>query len=354
MPKVTIVIATYNRPTLLRWAIQTVLDQTMQDWILLVIGDRCEASTGDIVRSFSDDRIFYLNLGERCGEQSGPNTAGFFAATTEFVAFLNHDDLWLPDHLERALSVLEESEAEFYCGAAAFTAVDHRAETDENRMFIQAVSPKRRTVEEGMLRSPAYFEPVSTWVMRRELLTKVGAWKPASTIYRTPLEDWIMRAWRADIVIAFDDTVTALYCNGKVNHDDGSGTLHYDTGDQEQSYWFRQIEDIGADRIREKVRQETNDEVDWFEHTHRSSPGYHIYEALQNDQTVKLYKEFGWDGFDEACRLMRRPLGFRLKRMLKRRTGENLSDQENWKGISYAVKATLKKKQRWQDMNNNE
>ncbi len=108
MAKVSVIIATYNRPHVLKLALQSLLDQDHKDWEGLVIGDACSDETASVVAGFDDSRLRYENLAENCGEQSGPNNRGLALATGPYVAYLNHDDLWWPDHLSSSLAFLEQ------------------------------------------------------------------------------------------------------------------------------------------------------------------------------------------------------------------------------------------------------
>ena len=111
-PAVSIVLATYNRPAVLAFAIRSVLAQDFADWELIVVGDRCSEATGVLAGSFADPRIRYVNLALNYGEQSGPNNVGIARARGRTIAFLNHDDCWFPDHLRAAMDWLEASGAD--------------------------------------------------------------------------------------------------------------------------------------------------------------------------------------------------------------------------------------------------
>ena len=65
-------MATYNRPSVLAFAIESVLAQEFADWELIVIGDACADETAALVNSFGDPRITYVNLVTNFGEQSVP------------------------------------------------------------------------------------------------------------------------------------------------------------------------------------------------------------------------------------------------------------------------------------------
>src|SRR3954451_23971110 len=106
-PTVSIVVAAYNRSNVLELAIASALAQTCEDWEMLVVGDACTDDSKHVVKSFRDDRIGWAHLPVNHGNRSGPNNHGVERSTARYVAFLNQDDLWFPDHLERSLALLE-------------------------------------------------------------------------------------------------------------------------------------------------------------------------------------------------------------------------------------------------------
>ncbi|NVJ69608.1 MAG: glycosyltransferase family 2 protein [Alphaproteobacteria bacterium] len=356
MPKITIVIATYNRPQLLRSAIQSILNQTEKDWILLIVGDSCSAETAAMIADIGDDRIFYVNLPVRCGEQAGPNTAGMLAARSPYVAFANHDDIWLPDHLERALSVLENEKAKFYVGGAVIAAAQIDAKTGKELLTVKGVSPKGRTVAHGMNKNAAYFEPVSSWVIKRDIIQVIGGWSPACTIYRTPAENWIMRAWRAGIDIYFDDVVTVFYCTGVQSRQArGEDIAHtYTRQENEPEQWLQWLTRVGVDVVRQKAEmlaQQQENSNNLFPHLFQNHEKLQVFQALQRDEGAFLFQEYGWDGFSEACKILGILPGFQLRCSLKQRTGETLLDRENWKDVSLYVAAQLAENPMWCKVN---
>ena len=116
-PSVTIIIATYNLSSALRYTIPSALQQTHDDFEMLVIGDACTDDSGDVVRSFGDRRVQWINLPERAGSQYGPNNAGLERARGKFIAYLGHDDLWWPRHLEIGLGTLTAHAADISVAA---------------------------------------------------------------------------------------------------------------------------------------------------------------------------------------------------------------------------------------------
>ena len=107
-PLVSVIIPTYNYSTVLKCAIESVLLQTMQDFEIIVVGDGCTDDSEEVVKSFGDDRIIWDNLPENTGNQGLPNNRGLELASGKYVAYLGHDDLYLPNHLARLTETLEK------------------------------------------------------------------------------------------------------------------------------------------------------------------------------------------------------------------------------------------------------
>src|SRR5208283_2851249 len=133
-PVVSVILQTFNRSNILEYAIGSVLAQTFTDWELLVMGDGCTDDSAEVVARFTDPRVRFVNLPERVGDQSGPSNAGVRRARGRYVAYLNHDDIWLSDHLEKTVAALEDSDADL-----VFT-VQFEADPD-GRVRINACYP---------------------------------------------------------------------------------------------------------------------------------------------------------------------------------------------------------------------
>ena len=87
----------------------SVQRQTFADFELLVIGDGCTDDSEAVVAAFGDPRFHWENLPQNHGHQSPANNRGLALARGKWIAYLGHDDLWMPNHLEllwRAASVL--------------------------------------------------------------------------------------------------------------------------------------------------------------------------------------------------------------------------------------------------------
>ncbi len=181
-PTVSIVVATYNRSNVLALAIESARAQTVEDWEMVVVGDACTDDSAEVVRSFEDPRIRFLNLPENWGEQSKPNNEGVARSNGRYVSFLNHDDLWFPDHLERTLAALERGEAGMVFAVAGLVdeggAIELLPSWSDRYELVRVVAP------------------ASGWVARRETIERVGPWRSYRDSLLAPSQEWIRRAHR--------------------------------------------------------------------------------------------------------------------------------------------------------------
>lgn len=104
MPKVSVVIPAHNYGRLIGETLRSVLSQTFVDLEAIVVDDGSTDNTKDIVRGINDSRIRYIYQ-ENQGLAAARNT-GIKAGSGEYLAFVDADDLWMPEKLDRQLSVL--------------------------------------------------------------------------------------------------------------------------------------------------------------------------------------------------------------------------------------------------------
>lgn len=107
MPKVSVIIPTYNRAYLLGETIQSVLDQTYQDFELIISDDGSTDDTDEVVEGFNDARIRYVRREVNSGGCPAPRNAGLRVARGEYIAFVDSDDIWLPNKLELEVEFLD-------------------------------------------------------------------------------------------------------------------------------------------------------------------------------------------------------------------------------------------------------
>jgi glycosyltransferase involved in cell wall biosynthesis len=107
-PRVTVVIAAFNAAKTISSAVRSVLAQTEQDFVVVVVDDGSTDDTASSVARFDDPRIQLITQRNQ-GPGAARNT-GIRAATGEYVSVLDADDLWLPDYLHVMSRALEANE----------------------------------------------------------------------------------------------------------------------------------------------------------------------------------------------------------------------------------------------------
>src|SRR5712692_10027197 len=108
IPRVTVVIPTYNRAPLLGRALASVRRQTLTDFEVVVVDDASADDSESVAESFGDPRIRFVRLADRGGAGRARNE-GIRLARGELIAFLDSDDEWLAPKLERQVARWRES-----------------------------------------------------------------------------------------------------------------------------------------------------------------------------------------------------------------------------------------------------
>lgn len=212
-PLVSVIIPTFNRRTLLLEAIKSVQAQTYQNFEVLVIDDGSTDNTKEAVENIDDPKIKYF-WQNNTGLPAVARNNGLRKARGEYIAFLDSDDLWLPQKLEKQLKIFSEKKnlllmatnacyfKDGYCEPAAFLLKDvylnFRTELVSNRInnsgavmrseVIESVgfqdeNPDLRTVEDYdyWLRILKYRDD-SAYVMKEQMV-KLRLHPSQSTIY---------------------------------------------------------------------------------------------------------------------------------------------------------------------------
>jgi glycosyltransferase involved in cell wall biosynthesis len=106
MPRISVIIPTYNSAQYIREAIDSVLSQTYRDYEIIVVDDGSKDNTAEVLREYGD-KILYLYQ-----ENAGTNPArsrGLKEAKGEYIALIDADDKWLPDKLQEQVEFMDVS-----------------------------------------------------------------------------------------------------------------------------------------------------------------------------------------------------------------------------------------------------
>ncbi len=115
-PKITIITPCFNASRYLEATFCSVIAQTFQDWEWIIVDDLSQDGSWQILESFKlkDDRIRIFQNSVNSGASVSRNK-GLDEAMGEYIAFLDADDLWMPNKLEKQLNFMAENELKMTC-----------------------------------------------------------------------------------------------------------------------------------------------------------------------------------------------------------------------------------------------
>jgi len=105
---VSIIMPSYNTAKFIGETINSVLSQTYSNWELIIVDDCSNDNTDEVVASFDDKRIKYIKNEKNSGAAVSRNRA-LREAKGKWIAFLDSDDLWLPEKLEKQIAFMESN-----------------------------------------------------------------------------------------------------------------------------------------------------------------------------------------------------------------------------------------------------
>ncbi len=162
MPRVSVIMPLYNAESYVAQAIETVKAQTMTDWELLVIDDcATDGSHGVAVGAARNDaRIRILRNDKNIGVARTRNR-GIELARGEYIAFLDSDDFWEPQMLEKMLERMSETDADIvYC---SYAMVDEQG----NKVCNDFIVPPKTEFKDSIVRSVI---TCSTVLLKKEIV----------------------------------------------------------------------------------------------------------------------------------------------------------------------------------------
>jgi glycosyltransferase involved in cell wall biosynthesis len=242
-PRIAVVIATYGKTDTLRLAVESALRQRYPDFRILIIVDGNPGQFAALRALYGgDDRIALHDLAGNSGEQSGPNNVGVALSDAAFVAFLNHDDLWFPDHLTILAEALLMRHADLAFSQAAGVFPHGRAPAAAEDCHFYLVS----RLPGGRYRPYYSFVGVSNLLVRRKTFDALGGFRAARECWLESSQDFLIRALRAGARFAYADQFTSFALHSGIRA--GSYLAGYDT--QEHAVLATRLAEQDVSRVR--------------------------------------------------------------------------------------------------------
>jgi glycosyltransferase involved in cell wall biosynthesis len=195
-PHFSVVIAAFNAA---RWIIPTVssaLGQTYRDFETIVVGDGCTDNTGEVLASHFGNRIQWRNLDRNSGGQSVPNNEGIRMSRGTHIAYLGHDDIWSPHHLQRLAEIIRTHDPDFAVSGALYHGPPGSCYYQTTGLFDDARAAETE------------FFPPSSFAHRRDVVARIGSWRNPDEL-RAPADcDFLLRAVGHRCTFASTKTIT--------------------------------------------------------------------------------------------------------------------------------------------------
>jgi len=151
MKLVSIIMPSYNTGRYIAESIQSVLNQTHTNWELIIVDDCSTDNTDDVVSAFTDERIIYLKNEKNSGAAISRNRA-LREAKGDYIAFLDSDDLWHPQKLEKQIAFMEKN-------GYKFTFTDYKIQLNGNWLPYIYTGPD--VVNKRKLYNYCYFSTIT-------------------------------------------------------------------------------------------------------------------------------------------------------------------------------------------------
>lgn len=116
-PKISVVMPVYNSEKFVAKAIESVIQQTYSNWELVIVDDGSNDNSSMIVEGYLHDKRIRLLKNEKNSGISKTRNRAIMQASGVYIAFLDSDDVWLPDKLEKQVYFMKENEAVFICSS---------------------------------------------------------------------------------------------------------------------------------------------------------------------------------------------------------------------------------------------
>ncbi len=185
-PEITVITATYNRAYILSVAIQSVLDQTFDNWEYIIVDDGSEDDTYDVVSTFQkkNSRIKYLKLEKNSGQSIALNK-GIEAAKGALISFLDSDDALHPEYLEQQVEAFKQNDnlglcyvgADYYFNDEKIRTLHiHQSGDLEYYLFkrLTGINGSTFTVRATVFKDVGGFDPEFPALKDFELITRIA------------------------------------------------------------------------------------------------------------------------------------------------------------------------------------
>lgn len=209
---VSVLMCTYNRESCLKRAIDSVLNQTYKDFEFIIIDDGSTDGTEGLIKEYQDSRIKYFKL-DRNSFYCYAANKGLEHCTGEYVAFMNSDDIWLPEKLEKQVRLMDEEKKYGACFTRIYLVDDEgNAVSEESQSMVDLFDKKYFSQKECFvtLMKDGNFLCHPSALVRRCILKETGNF---NLLYRqlADYDLWMRMASKTEMYVLEDRLVKFLW-----------------------------------------------------------------------------------------------------------------------------------------------
>lgn len=216
---VSVIMPTYNHAGFVQAAIESVLGQSYKQLELIIIDDGSDDGTAAIIQNVHDPRVRYFRMAHT-GSPGKLRNTGIGKAQGDFIAFIDSDDTWDLDKLEKQVQLLETNSGAGYCICDVRTM---RAGTIENRFMYPRNDGVEVTDLFRLLKKNETWIFPSTLLFRKSELAKTGPLNDA--LHFADYDFTVRLAYHSPAVVVYQSLVTRRIHQGNRSAKDATRPL---------------------------------------------------------------------------------------------------------------------------------
>ncbi|MBD7912397.1 glycosyltransferase family 2 protein [Clostridium sp. Sa3CVN1] len=189
-PLISIIMPTYNRAKIIKRAINSVLNQTYDNWELIIIDDYGNDNTKDLIKDiYKDENRIKFILNKRKKGIAGARNTGIMESNGQYIAFLDSDDEWISSHLKDLLTSMMEEKIHLGFALWKEGKEENFIGIDENNFYkelfkksvkeLDSVDKEKYTIYqkdffEFTMKTYFYCYHINTMIIKKRILDELG------------------------------------------------------------------------------------------------------------------------------------------------------------------------------------
>jgi glycosyltransferase involved in cell wall biosynthesis len=213
---ITVIIPLYNKEKSISDTVYSVLNQTYQDFELVIVNDGSKDNSLKVVQNISDSRIVIVDKPN--GGVSSARNAGIMKAKNEYLAFLDGDDIWHPEHLKVLVTSLSKLDDDYLVGGVGTAFYKSNSKQFDESKFWEG-EPVIIKDYFDFMSSPVPRFNSSTLLVKKTIVLETGLFDE-NIKYGEDVQFWYKLF--SDYNLIYNSTITTIYFVGAENR-----SVHY-------------------------------------------------------------------------------------------------------------------------------